>query len=87
MVYITTVKRNRDFEVDIRTEFYISNGRKRQRVKYTINGVSKTHEISTQNTQSQTAEPVETRIRMGAYRCKGATAEILWKDNLSVFKN
>jgi hypothetical protein len=87
MVYITTVKRNRDFEVDIRTEFYTSNGRKRQRVKYTINGVSKTHEISTQNTQSQTAEPVETRIRMGAYRCKGATAEILWKDNLSVFKN
>jgi hypothetical protein len=87
MVYITTVKRNTDFNVDIRTEFYTSNGRKRQRVKYTINGVSKTHEISTQNTQSQIAEPVETRIRIGAYRCKGGSADIRWNKNLDLLKN
>ena len=87
MVYITTVKRNTNFSVDIRTEFYTSNGRKRQRVKYTINGVSKTHEISTQNTQSQTAEPVETRIRIGAYRCKGGSADIRWNKNLDLIKN
>ncbi|WP_397446287.1 hypothetical protein [Polaribacter sp. R77954] len=87
MVYITTVKRNTDFNVDIKTEFYTSNNRKRQRVIYTINGVTKTHEISTQNTNGQTAEPVETRIRIGAYRCKGGTADIRWNRNLDLLKN
>lgn len=87
MVYITTVMRNKDFNVDIKTEFYTSNGRKRQRVRYTINGVTKTHEISTQNTNFQTAEPIETRIRIGAYRCKGGTADIRWNRNLDLRKN
>ena len=93
MVYITTVKRNTDFDVDIKTEFYTSNNTKRQRVIYTINGVTKTHEISTQNTKSvgtsaqKKAEPIETRIRIGAYRCKGGTADIRWKSNLDLIKN
>ena len=87
MVYITTVKRNTDFDVDIKTEFYTSNGRKRQRVTYTINGETKTHEISTQNTNNQTAEPIETRIRIGAYRCRGGSADIRWNKNLDLIKN
>jgi hypothetical protein len=87
MVYITTVKRNTNFNVDIRTEFYTSNGTKRQRVIYTINGVTKTHEISVQNTNGQTAEPIETRIRIGAYRCKGGSADIRWNRNLDLIKN
>ena len=87
MVYITTVKRNTDFNVDIKTELYTSNGTKRQKVIYTINGVSKTHYISAQNTQFQKAEPIETRIRIGAYRCKGGTADIRWNRNLNLSKN
>ncbi|MFD2528745.1 hypothetical protein [Polaribacter marinaquae] len=93
MVYITTVKRNTNFNVDIKTEFYTSNGLKRQRVRYTINGVTKTHEISTQNTRTsgtytqKKAEPIETRIRIGGYRCKGGTADIRWNRNLDLIKN
>lgn len=93
MVYITTVKRNTDFNVDIKTEFYTSNSTKRQRVIYTINGVTKTHEISAQNTRTtgtnaqKKAEPIETRIRIGAYRCKGGTADIRWNRNLDLIKN
>lgn len=93
MVYITTVKRNTDFNVDIKTEFYTSNNTKKQRVIYTINGVTKTHEISTQNTRTngtsaqKKAEPIETRIRIGAYRCKGGTADIRWKSDLDLIKN
>jgi len=82
MVYITTVRRDADFNVSIRSEFYTKNGTKRQRIKSNINGVFKSFEISTQNTRTpnpQKAEPTETRIRMGAYRCRGGRADILWK--------
>ncbi|WP_299016530.1 hypothetical protein [uncultured Polaribacter sp.] len=87
LIKITTVKRNRDFNVNIRTEFYNSGSTKRQRVRVNINGVAKTFEISVQNTAGQSAEPTEMRIRMGAYRCVGGGAEILWKDDLSVSRN
>lgn len=87
LVYITTVKRNKDFFVDIKSRFETVNGIKRQYIDYTINGVSKSITVSVQNTAGQATDPVETRIRMGAYRCKGGKAEILWKDDLIVKKN
>ncbi len=87
LVYITTVKRNKDFFVNIKTRFQTVNGLKKQYIDYTINGVSKTISVSSKNTADQTTVPIETRIRMGAYRCKGGVAEILWRDNLNVTKN
>lgn len=87
MVYITTVKRDQEFNIDLKTEFYIQNGLKKQRILYTINGVCKSHEIPSENTQSQIAEPIETRIRIGAYRCNGGEADIRWKKNLELHKN
>lgn len=87
LVYITTVKRNRNFDVDIKTRFRTVNNRKRQYVDYTINGVSKTFAVPTRNTSNQFTAPREMRIRMGAYRCNGGRANILWRDNLRVVKN
>lgn len=87
LIKIATVKRNRNFNVTIRTEFYTSGGRKRQRVRVNINGVAKTFEISVQNTAGQSADPEEMRIRMGAYRCVGGGAEILWRDDLTMSRN
>ena len=87
LVYITTVKRNRDFKVDIKTRFQTVNGTKRQYIEYTINGVSKSIPVSVQNTALQATNPKEMRIRMGAYRCRGGSAEILWKDDLTLSKN
>lgn len=87
LIKITTVKRNTNFNVTIRSEFYTSGGTKRQRVKVNINSVAKTFEISVQNTAGQTAEPTEMRIRMGAYRCVGGGAEILWRDDLTMSRN
>lgn len=87
LVYITTVKRNKNFDVVIKSTFKTVNGLKKQFIDYTINGVSKSIPVSSKNTANQTTVPLETRIRMGAYRCKGGTAEILWRDNLTVTKN
>ncbi len=87
LVYITTVKRNRNFFVNIKTGFQTVNGLKKQYIDYTINGVNKRISVSSKNTADQITDPIETRIRIGAYRCKGGTAEILWKDNLKVTRN
>ena len=88
LVYITTVKRNRNFDVDIRTNFVNEpNNTRRQYVNYTINGVSKEIKVSTLNTAGEKTNPEETRIRMGAYRCRGGDAHILWRDNLKVTRN
>lgn len=84
---ITTVKRNKNFNVSIRTEFFTSNNTKQQRVIININNVSRTYTIPAKNTADQKAEPIEMRIRMGAYRCVGGGAEILWRDDLSMSKN
>jgi hypothetical protein len=82
--YITTVKRNANFGISIKSTFFTENNIKKQKVRYTINGTSKTFFIPTKNTGGQTTAPIETRIRIGAYRCKGGGADILYRDNLRV---
>lgn len=84
LVYITTVKRNKNFGISIKSTFFTNNNVKQQKIRYTINGTSKTFFVPTKNTAGTTTVPKETRIRMGAYRCKGGNADILYRDNLRV---
>jgi hypothetical protein len=81
---ITSVKRNKNFGISIKSTFSTKNGVKQQKINYTINGTSGTFDVPTKNTKGQTTVPLETRIRIGAYRCKGGTADILYRDNLKV---
>ncbi len=81
---ITTVKRNKNFKISIKSTFSTSNGVKKQTIAYTINGASKTYDVPTTNTRGETTAPIETRVRIGAYRCRGGSADILFRDKLSV---
>jgi hypothetical protein len=79
---VTRVRRNKDFKISITSEFFTKNNIKQQKIIYTINGSTTTFNVPTKNTSGQTTVPLETRIRIGAYRCRGGEADILYRDNL-----
>ncbi len=80
LIFITTVNRNTDFDVSITSRFESNNN---HYIDYTINGVSATHKVSKQNTNGDNVVPTNTKIRMGAYRCRGGKANIRWKNDLT----
>lgn len=85
MTYITRVGYNKDFFVDIKTGI---NSSGKAYVKHDINGATGTLFLPTKNTRNQNAKTTELKLRMGAYRCKGTKATILWrKDVDQVFRN
>lgn len=73
LVYITNVKYNKDFWVDVSTGFDTVNGALRHYVKSTINGVSSTFTVP------EPERALQAKLRMGAYRCHGGAATILWR--------
>ncbi|RXP46465.1 hypothetical protein EC396_14040 [Lutibacter sp. HS1-25] len=73
LVYITNVKYNKDFWVDVSTGFDTVNGKLRHYVKSKINGVSKTFTVP------EPERALQAKLRMGAYRCHGGSATILWR--------
>lgn len=73
LVFITNVKYNKDFWVDVSTGFDTVNGTLRHYVKSTINGVSSTFTVP------EPERALQAKLRMGAYRCHGGAATILWR--------
>ncbi|PWH82741.1 hypothetical protein DIS18_10940 [Algibacter marinivivus] len=82
LVYITRVKKNRDFDVKVRTGFSTnSDGSLRHYVNSTINGVFKSFPVP------RADQALQAKLRMGAYRCKGGEAAILWRNVNTKFRN
>ena len=73
LVYITNVKYNKDFFVDVSSGFDKVNGKLRHYVKSKINGVNKTFAVP------EPDKGTAVKLRMGAYRCHGGTARIMWR--------
>ncbi|MBD0726539.1 hypothetical protein B6A10_15305 [Flavobacterium sp. L1I52] len=73
LVFITNVKYNTDFWIDVSTGFDTVNGNLRHYVKSTINGVSSTFTVP------EPERALQAKLRMGAYRCHGGSATILWR--------
>ena len=71
LVYITNVKYNKDFWVDVSTGFDMSGGKLRHYVKSAINGVNSTFAVP------EPERAIVAKLRMGAYRCHGGSATIL----------
>lgn len=78
LIFIKTVNRDSPVSVNIKTEFRNNV----QFVSWNIGGAQKTIQISNQNTLLQSTKPLEARIRMGAYRCRGGRADIRWNNNI-----
>lgn len=75
LVKITNVKYNTDFYVDVSTGFKTVGVVVKQYVDSSINGVSSSFTAP----QSSTNLPLQAKLRMGAYRCHGGSATILWR--------
>lgn len=80
LIYITTVQYNRDFWVGLTSRFGSNN---KHYIDYNVGGNTGTLTVPSKNEYGETVTPDNTKIRMGAYRCKGGKAHIRWKDNLS----
>lgn len=76
LVFITNVKYNTDFKVDLKTGFKIIGSSLKQYIDSNINGVSSSFTVP----QSTTNKPTTAYIRMGAYRCHSGEASILWRE-------
>lgn len=83
LIYITTVNRNTDFNFSVTSRFKTENNTKNHYIDYNINGKTNTIKLSRQNTIGETTNATNTKIRMGAYRCKGGQADIRWKKDLT----
>ncbi|GAB7257581.1 hypothetical protein OBPA_20460 [Polaribacter sp. OB-PA-B3] len=79
LIYITSVYRDSEFSFNVTSRFTSNNN---HYIDYNINGSSNSHKISRQTVNGHPSNPVDTKIRMGAYRCKGGYADIRWKNNL-----
>lgn len=73
LIYITNVSYNADFWVDVSTGFDTANGSLRHYVTSSINGVSSTFTVPEPN------RALQAKLRMGAYRCHGGNATVLWR--------
>ncbi|GGD07384.1 hypothetical protein [Hyunsoonleella pacifica] len=78
---ITRVRQNRDFDITVKTGFDVSGGEFRHYVNSTINGVFRSFRVPNPD------RALQAKLRMGAYRCKGGEAEILWRDVTTRFVN
>ncbi|PQJ73151.1 hypothetical protein [Polaribacter butkevichii] len=79
---ITRVRQNRDFAVNVTTGFHQNPGQSMSHyVNATINGVTANFQVPRPDLAKQA------KLRMGAYRCKGGEAEILWRSVTSGFRN
>ena len=74
LVYITTVEYNKDFFVSSETGFTGSGSTLKHYVNTTINGVTSNWDVPNPE------KSLETYFRMGAYRCHGGEANILWRE-------
>lgn len=73
LVYITNVKYNKDFWVDVSTGFETHNGSLRHYVTSAINGVQSNFTVPNPE------RALQAKLRMGAYRCHGGSATVLWR--------
>lgn len=80
LIFIKTVNRDSPVSVNIKTEFK-NNA---QYVSWNIGGGKNSVKISSLNTSGQSTKPLEARIRMGAYRCRGGKADIRWNKGINL---
>ncbi|SFD25976.1 hypothetical protein [Algibacter pectinivorans] len=79
---ITRVRKNTDFYVSVSTGFHQAPGRSLSHyVNASINGVTANFQVP------QAWRSTQAKLRMGAYRCKGGEAEILWRSVQTSFVN
>lgn len=79
MEKITEVSPGQDFYCYITTTFLSNN---RQKIQYWMGSGYGINFMSTRDKNNSYTTPINTKIRMGAYRCKGGTAKISWKNDL-----